>query len=326
MAFQDILGNDGVKKTLGKALQKSKVPNSYLFCGPEGVGKKRMAMVLAKALNCERERDDACESCLACRAIEAGNYPDVMEIQPEGNAIKIEQMRELRWIAYLRPMSGRKKVFIVDEAEKMTEEAANSLLKILEEPPLFTYIVLVTANPFLIMPTIKSRCQVVNFAPVSSQEIERLLVEKGYEPEKTRIISLFVRGNVRLALSLEWEEVQALRKQGRELFSSLLRKENFSHFLRNTAFSYREAVREERKQILEILSSFCRDALLLKEKGDVCWLMNPDCEEDIRAAGRLVSREWLMDCLNRIDYAIYGFEKNLNVNLLMSSFFASFRE
>jgi len=326
MAFKDILGHERVKKILRKALQKKKIPNSMLFCGPEGVGKEEMAFMLAKAMNCERKRDDACETCASCRGINARNFPDVMVIQPEGNAIKIEQMRTLRKIAYLKPMTGKKRVFIVTEVEKMTEEAANSLLKVLEEPPLFSYVILVTHNSFLIIPTIKSRCQILNFPPVSREDILKILMEKGYEEEKARVISRLVRGNLKQALDLDWEEIQERREQAWKLLLSLINKENFALFLRNYAFSYKALVKEEWEKILEMLSSFCRDLVLLKEKSDVDLLMNPDYEEKIKKAGELVSLDWLIRCLKRIDTAIYGLNKNLNVNLLVSSFFANFKE
>lgn len=325
MAFKDILGNSRVKKILRKALQKNKIPNSMLFCGPDGVGKKHMALTLARAMNCAQKKDDACEVCPSCKAIHMGNFPDVMEIYPEGNVIKIEQMRTLRKIAYLKPMVGKKRIFIVDEVEKMTEEAANSLLKILEEPPFFSYIILITRNPFMIIPTIKSRCQILSFLPISKEDIEKILVERGYEEEKARIISLLVRGNLKQALSLEWDEVQAQRKQAWQIFLSLLRRENFVLFLRNYAFSYRTLVREEWERILEILSSFCRDLILIKEKSNIRLLMNPDYEKEIRKNEEL-SLEQLMDCLKKIDYAIYGLHKNLNMNLLISSFFSNFKE
>ncbi len=297
-----------------------------LFCGPEGVGKEEMALVLAKAINCERKRDDACETCASCRGINARNFPDVMVIQPEGNVIKIEQMRTLRKIAYLKPMVGKKRVFIVTEVEKMTEEAANSLLKVLEEPPLFSYVILVTHNPFLIIPTIKSRCQILNFPPVSRENIRKILTEKGYEEEKASVVSRFVRGNLKQALDLDWEDIQERREQAWRLFLSLINQENFALFLRRYAFSYKTLVKEEWENILEMLSSFCRDLVLLKEKSDVDLLMNPDYEEKIRKAEKLVSLDWLVKCLKRIDTAIYGMNKNLNVNLLVSSFFANFKE
>jgi len=326
MAFKDILGNSRVKKILRKALQKDKVPNSMLFCGPRGIGKRDMALVLAKAMNCERKEDDACEVCPSCKAINAGNFPDVIEISPEKEVIQIDQMRMLRKIAYLKPMMGKRRVFVVVDADKMKEEAANSLLKILEEPPLFSYIVLVAHNPFLIMSTIKSRCQVLNFSPISKEDIGKILVDKGYEEKKARIISLLVHGNLKQALSLEWEEVQDKRTKTWQLFLSLLRKGKVALFLRNYATSQRALVRDEWEQILEMLSSFCRDSILIKEKGDRRLLMNPDYEEEIRKEGSLMSLEGLMDCLTKIDYAIYGLEKNLNVNLLVSSFFSYFKE
>ena len=325
MAFKDIVGNDRVKKIMCKALQREKVPNSILFCGQEGVGKKELALVLAKAMNCEQKKDDACEICASCRAIHKGNFPDVLEIHPEKNKIKIEQMRNLRQIAYLKPMVGRKRVFIIVEAEKMTGEAANSLLKILEEPPLFSHIILITHNPFMIIPTIKSRCQILNFSPVSREDIGKILVEKGYESEKAKIISLLVRGNLRNALSLEWEEVEDRRKRAWQLLLSLIGKGNMAFFLRNYSFSQRALVKEEWEQILEILSSFCRDLILVKEKSDVSLLINPDYREEISKIERLLSLEWIIHCLEKIDYVISGFQKNLNVNLLFSSFFSNYK-
>jgi len=326
MGFEDIMGHERVKKILKKSLQKKKIPNSMLFCGPEGVGKRGMAFALAKAINCERKKDDACEACSSCKAIDAGNHPDVMEIQPDGEVIKIEQMRTLRQVAYLKPMVGKKRIFIVDEAEKMTEEAANSLLKILEEPPLFSYIILVTQNPYLVTSTIKSRCQILNFPPVSSQDIEKILLDRGYEEEKARVISLFVQGNLNKALNLDWDEVQAKREQAWELFYSLITKENLPFYLRNYAFSYRALVKEDWEQVMEHLSSFCRDSILVKERGKGSLLMNPDYEEKINKAEMMVSLDWLMSCLQKIDHAVYGLRKNLNVNLLVSAFFAHFKE
>jgi DNA polymerase III delta' subunit len=322
MAFSDILGNSRVKKILRIALAKNKVPNSMLFCGPEGIGKRSMALVLAKAMNCEQKKDDACEVCVTCRAINSRSLPDVMEIFPEGNVIKIDQMRFLKRVAYLKPMTREKRVFIVDEVEKMTDEASNSLLKILEEPPLFSHIILLTSNPYLIMPTVKSRCQILNFSPVSKSEIEKILREKGSSEEKAKIISLLVRGNLEQALSLDWEEVQKKRNDAWEFFLSFLKKEETSLFLRNYAFSRRNLVREDLEQILEILSSFCRDLILVKEKGDPHLLLNPDYEKEIREKEMLAALERSLEFLDEIDSAISALNKNLNISLLVSSFYS----
>ena len=326
MAFKDISGNSRVKKILIKALQRGRVPNSLLFCGPEGTGKRETALVLAKALNCQQKKDDACEVCVPCKAVNAGNFPDVIEIQPEGNVLKIEQMRLIKDIVYRRPMIGKRRVFIVAEAEKMTDEAANSLLKILEEPPLFSYIILLTHNPFLLLPTIKSRCQILNFLPISKEDIEKILKDKGYETEKARVLSLIVHGNLKQALSLEWEEVQAKRGQAWQLFLSLLSKENLAQFLRAFTSSSRSFFREEWEELMEILSSFCRDLILVKERSREQLLMNPDYEQEIRKAEKQVSEKHLQELLAKIDYSMYGLQKNFNLSLLVSSFFLDIKD
>ena len=325
MAFQNILGNRRVKMILFKALQRNRVPHSLFFVGPEGVGKMETALVVAKALNCLQKTDDSCEECFSCLAINKKNFPDVMEVLPQKNVIKIEQMRLLKSTAYLKPMVGKKRVFIISDAEKMRVEASNSLLKILEEPPSFSHIILLTDNPYLILPTIKSRCQVLSFAPVFKEEIEKVLLEKGYEAEQARVISLVVHGNLKYALSLDWEDLQENRKKAWQVLFALIKKENASVFLKEFSSS-RLMGRQEIEKIFDFLSSFCRDIVLLKEEGDLSHIMNPDYEQGLREISRLLSLDQALDFLNKIDYSLYALQKNLNVNLLMSSLFSHFME
>ena len=325
MAFQNILGNKRVKTILSKALQKNRIPHSLLFVGPEGVGKMETALVVAKALNCLQKIDDSCEECAACVAINKKNFPDVMEVSPQKDVIKIEQMRLLKSTAYLKPMVGKKRVFIISDAEKMREEASNSLLKILEEPPSFSHIFLCTANPYLILPTIKSRCQVLSFAPVFKEDIEKVLLEKGHGAEQARVISLVVRGNLKYALSLDWEDLQEKRQKAWQVLFALIKKEKASVFLKEFSSS-RFLARQEIEQIFEFLSSFCRDIVLIKEDGDLSHLMNPDYGQDLGEVSQLLSLEYALDFLRKIDYSLYALQKNLNVNLLISSLFSHFME
>lgn len=323
MAFDDILGNSRTKKILKKSLQRNRIPNSLLFYGPEGVGKRDVALVVAKALNCLKNQADACEVCAVCRAIESRNFPDVMVITPEKSVVKIEQMRSMKQTAYLKPMIGRKRVFIIDQAEKMNEEAANSVLKILEEPPAFTHIILVTHNPYLILPTIRSRCQDLSFSQISKQDIEKVLMERGQDEEKARIISLLVRGNLRQAMNLEWEEIKPLRERAWGLFDVTMRGKGISAFVKDYAFRRRESIEVEFVQVLEILSSFFRDLLLIKSGGKNNLLMNPDYEDDLRDAETRISLGQVLDFLIKIDTALYALERNVNVNLLVSSILAN---
>ena len=151
-------------------------------------------------------------------------------------------------------------------------------------------------------------------------------MDKGYERRKARVLSLVVHGNLRQALSLEWEEVQARRRQAWQLFLSLLNKENVASFLRTYTSSQRAVLKEEWAELLEILSSFCRDVILVKENSREKLLMNPDYEQEIRKAEKQVSERHLQEVLAKIDYSMYGLQKNFNLSLLVSSFFLDFRD
>ena len=322
MGFDDVLGNGRVKKILRLALQRGRVPNSLLFCGPEGVGKRSLALALARAINCQRREDDSCDDCPVCRAISEGRFPDVQEIKPEGQFIKVEHVREMRQLAYLRPMAGKKRVFIISEAEKLNEESANTLLKILEEPPFFSQFILVTSNPHLILPTIKSRCQTLQFVPVGKEEIVKTLLEKGRSEAEARIISLYVRGNFGEALELDWEEVQRQRREGWGHFLSFLKNEKPASFLSSYGLAPRKLIRSDLEKTLEIMASFCRDLILIKEKGDLELLLNPDYLDEIQALEKEWSLEQCWQCLWRIEAAITGLSRNLNTSLIVSSFYA----
>ena len=326
MTFEDIVGNNRIKKILKRALQRKRLPNSLLFVGPAGVGKKDIALVLAGAMNCLSEKDLICESCSSCQAVQRGKFPDVMVIEPEKDVLKIEQMRELKQAAYLKPMVGQKRVFIVDNAEKMNEEAANSLLKILEEPPSFSHIILITSNPFLILPTIRSRCQTLTFSPVLREDIEKVLVDKGQIKDRARVISLLVRGNLKQAMQIEWEEVKEKRQQAWQIFTALINRKNVASILKEYSARRRSAVEEDISQYLEIITSFCRDLLLIKEGGDHSYLMNPDLTEGLEdMAGRLNVNQSL-HFLKTLDTALYEYQRNLNLSLLVSTSFMHIME
>ena len=320
MDFDNILGNSRVKKILRLALQKNRLPNSLLFHGPEGVGKRRLAITLAEAVNCERRRDDACGECPTCLAISGGRFPDVQEIKPSGQVIKVDHVREMRQAAYMRPMVGRKRVFIISEADKMNDESSNTVLKILEEPPLFSHFILVTDNPYLILPTIKSRCQALQFMPVGREEIARALLEKGCPEDRARIISLYVRGNLEEALGLNWDEVNSARREAWDLFLSIIRPDKPALFLRRYGFAQRNLIREDLKMTLEIMASFCRDLVLMKDKGDLSLLLNPDYAEELRALESFSSLEKCWEFQRRVDGAVSGLEKNLNMSLIGCAF------
>ena len=181
MAWSDILGQETAVRLLRRHLASGRVHSAYLFAGPSGVGKRRISVELALALNCASGTGEACGACPACRQISRGAHPDVHLVVPggAGDQIHIEPMRHLLGRIALRPFSGRFQVAILDGAERLNEAAANSLLKSLEEPPAHARFVLLTPRLSQCLPTIVSRCHIVHCSPLPASTVRQLLAQQG---------------------------------------------------------------------------------------------------------------------------------------------------
>jgi len=194
MSFQQIIGQERAKTILQHGLQADKVSHAYLFSGPAGTGRMQTALTFAKALFCEQLKDDCCDECLSCRKIDHGNHPDVHVIAPEGQSIKIEQIRELQREFSYRTNPSNRKVYIMEQADKMTVQASNSLLKFLEEPMSPTVAILLTEHGQSMLPTIVSRSQWVPFTPQDPNMIYERLVEEGVSSTLARCAVQLVNG------------------------------------------------------------------------------------------------------------------------------------
>jgi DNA polymerase-3 subunit delta' len=206
MPFADVIGHRHLVDQLRQAVARKRVPQSLLFAGPEGVGKRAVAVALAQAVNCPDAREgDACGTCQVCRRIAAGTHSDVVLLDAGGEAsIKIKALRErvLDAVGY-RPFEGARRVFIVDPADEMTVEAQDALLKTLEEPPASALLMLVTAYPDTLMPTIQSRCRRLRFGPLAEADVARVLEGRGVPAAKARAMAAVSGGSVARALASE---------------------------------------------------------------------------------------------------------------------------
>ena len=215
MAWTDILGHDFAKRLWQMHLASGTAASAYLLAGPAGVGKRRLALEMAKALNCARPSDRPCDVCTSCQQIQRQVHPDVHVIAPSGASeqIKIEDIRQLLGRIALRPFSANLQVAFLDGAELLTEEAANSLLKALEEPPAHTRFLLTTTQLSGCLPTIVSRCQLIRCHPLASDLVQRILVEThGVEPQVAQTVARLCGGSVSQALALasRWTAYQQI--------------------------------------------------------------------------------------------------------------------
>jgi len=179
MPFQDIPGQAEVKTQLQTAIRSGSLSHAYLFEGPEGTGRKQMALALAQVLHCEEGGDDACGRCAECRKIEHGNHPDVICVDSEGGSLKIEQVRDLQKQFAYKASSPKPRFYIIEGAERFTTQAANAILKFLEEPGSATVAVLIAENGQALLPTIRSRVQRLVFRPLPPELMERELLKEG---------------------------------------------------------------------------------------------------------------------------------------------------
>lgn len=177
MIFENIVGNEKNKKILEDIIIKNKVANAYMFIGQESIGKFLFAKEFAKAILCLNE-NKPCNKCKSCLELDNSNNPDLTIIEPDGNNVKIEQIRELNRKVVEKPIVSNKKVYIINDGQNITKEAQNALLKTLEEPPEYVTIILITTSESAFLPTIKSRCTKINFNKLAKEEMLKILKSK----------------------------------------------------------------------------------------------------------------------------------------------------
>ncbi len=243
MSFKDIIGQEVPKKILLAQIREDRIATGYLFYGPEGVGKTLTAKTFVKAINCEEVKhfEDSCDSCQACKEIDALRNPDFEIIIPE-QSIKISQIRALKVRYAYKPTWLKMRVAIIKDADKLTEPASNAFLKILEEPPSRTMFILITSRLAAILPTIKSRCQEIKFRRLKPEEIEKILHKHQVPKQIIHKVSIQANGSITRALKLLSPETEKLQ---------------------NTATQFLHRSPLERMQIVEELDSLEQKELLL---------------------------------------------------------------
>ncbi|KUG22208.1 dna polymerase iii subunits gamma and tau [hydrocarbon metagenome] len=319
MSFHDIYGHEKKIEALRKALTQKRIGHAYLFSGIAAVGKKTLALKFAKALNCEKEDTlhDSCGECSSCRKIQRGNHPDIFSVKADGQFIRIDAIREIQEQMKCKPLEAKQRVFIIDEADKMNDQAANALLKILEEPSLSNILILITSRPFSMPPTIISRCQHIRFNPLRFDTVAKFLIDRmDMDNQKALLLASLSGGSVGRAMELNNDDIVTFRSELMELLSTTRRDDPFS--LINFA-SFLGQGKKEIKEGLNILNTFFRDVLIYKETGKDDMLINQDNASFISSNASRLSGEQIIQNIALVERAGNTIEQNVNKSLTLET-------
>ena len=316
--FQEILGNEMIKEHFLKAIESHRISHAYILTGEEGTGRKSMANAFAMTLLCEKGGTEPCMVCHSCKQALSGNHPDLIYVTHEKPAsIGVDDIREqINDTIQIRPYSSYYKIYIVDEAEKMTVQAQNALLKTIEEPPSYAVIILITTNQEAFLPTILSRCVQLKLKPLKDFTVKSYLTEHLKVPEKdAELCAAFARGNLGKAIHL------ASSEEFKELYRRVM------SLLKNVGSMdigmLLDCIREIKEQnfdiyeVLDLMQLWYRDVLMYKVTKDMNLLVFKDEYRMINETGQKIDYAGLEAILAAIDTARTRLEANVNLDLAM---------
>ena len=316
--FDSLTGNDRVKDVLKRMLISRRLPGALLFVGEEGIGKKLFALEVARALNCRTPVDgEGCGSCAACKRIFHFNYPtssdpddwipiiwtyhpDVGMVVAPRRVLRVEQMRQIELESNFRPMEGKARVFIIDEAEKLNDASANALLKVLEEPPSTSHLILITSRPAMLLPTILSRCQAIRFSPLTPAEIEsHLTTNKLADGSSARLRARAAGGSIARALSGDLDTFTSQRKAMLVVLEALVVTNNLAQLLKSSEQLNEAQYKDEFEERLDVLETLIRDAWMLSLGSKREQLVNEDLYKDLELISRKIdpvkAAAWILE-------------------------------
>ena len=317
MPFLEIIGQERPVRILQSSLKKGDVSHAYLFYGPEGIGKRLTALNFAKALNCLSLDDDSCGECIHCKKFDNKNFPDFLVIEPADGSIKIDIIRELQRKISYRPYEGKFKVIFIHGAEEMTLGAANSFLKTLEEPPGATVFILVCHNFNLLLPTIISRCQKIQFNLIPVKTIKDILIkENQITSEDAHLMASYSQGRLGKALEMGVRDTIEMRNEILDLMQGVSFDEMDLIFKKNKAWS---SDKENLEIILASILNIVRDMAVLKGAKNEKLIANLDVKDKLISLIRVSNINQLILLFHSVEETIRRFKRNINAQLLIDT-------
>jgi DNA polymerase-3 subunit delta' len=323
VGFDNILGQKHAVSLLQRAIETGRLPHALLFTGPKGVGRFLTAIMVTKALNClGRIKGDCCDGCPVCTKIAKGIHPDVHLVAPEGASLKINQIRSLAQEAALRPYEGRRKVFILDEAETMTEQAQNALLKTLEEPPGATLLILIAPEASALLPPITSRCSQIRFAPLPETTIAARLQEQGCDQGEAHLLASLAGGSLGRA--------QAVRGNAlHEVWDLVEHATALSPGKTLPVFELTERIVRQKETLplfLEALLAWCRDLMVSKVTHQEALLVYRNHGPALKRQSERLALAQLLAMYQTVKQTLDGLGRYANPRLSLEAMFFKLRD
>lgn len=340
--FDKLIGNDHVKKILKRLIKERRVPNSLLFVGEDGIGKRQFALELAKSFTCQNPtEDEACDRCAACRRAEIffvpnptdknkdefkkvffSEHSDIGKVVPYKRTILVDAIRHLETEANFRPYEATARFFIIDPADKMNAEASNALLKTLEEPPATSHIFLVTSRPLKLLPTILSRCQTLRFAPIEPAEIKKhLLSTKNFPPEDATLLAKLSHGKLGYALELNLEKFRSQRETMLKVLESLIVKKDRAALLKTAEEITDAKNKDDYEEYLKILQTLIHDVWSVKLGAGDEKILNFDLSNQLKNFAEQADSQNLARWLSEIEIMREQFAVNINRKIATDALF-----
>ncbi len=331
--FSKLVGNLQAKHTLKRLIANERLPNSLLFVGPEGVGKREFALETARAILCrDKVEGEACGVCGVCtrvaefvipkptdgnkddfRKVFFGGHADVAMVVRYRNFVLVDAIRDLESEANYRPFESQARFFIVDEADRMNDQAANALLKTLEEPPLTSYIFLITSRPDSLLPTIRSRCQTLRFAPIATQEIEEYLIsERAMSHHESALASRLAGGGLGRAVHLNIEQFRSARQRVFDVLRHAIATGDRTAMLKIGEELNDAKNKDNFADNLDILESLIHDVWSVAVSADNTRIVNTDLASDIQHLAHEAVPLRLTEWLKLIEQMRLNFIVNIN--------------
>ena len=325
--FSDIIGQDMIKEHLMNALKTGNIPHAYIINGERYSGKEFIAKIFAMAIQCEKGDIDPCNECHACKQALSGNQPDIIHLTHEKpNVITVDDIREqINSDIVIKPYACDRKIYIINEAEKMNVQAQNALLKTLEEPPEYAVIIILTTNVDALLPTILSRCVVLNMKPVDDEKVKEFLMEYVQVPDyKAEVCAAFARGNLGkakiLASSEEFDKIKT------EAIALLKHIDEMNVNEISIAIKQMNEYKLEINDYLDILAIWYRDALMFKATADANNLIFRDEIKFIKQTASRSTYEGLEIILKALDKAKARLSANVSFDLTMELLLLTIKE